>query len=82
MSECRKKNIQSVCVLNYQPTLSQAKSIGAYSYETVVKFTTNCSTFIKDETVGNGAFRNMVNGNVSVLDVVEVGFKSFWDIFK
>ena len=73
---------KSVCVLNYQPTLNKAKSIGAQSYETVIRFTSNCSTFIKDETVGTGAFRNMIDGSVNVSNVTEVGFRTFWDIFK
>lgn len=66
----------SVCVLNFQPTLAQAQQIGAKSYETVIKFTTTCSTFIPDTTVPfAGAFRNMVDGAITVINVFEVGFK-------
>ena len=66
----------SVCVLNFQPTLEQAKQIGAYAYDTVVRFQTNCTTFIRDETVAfEGALRNLRDGAIKVFDVVEVGFK-------
>lgn len=67
---------KSVCVLNFQPTLAQARQIGAYSYETVIRFTTNCTTFIPDKTVPYvGAFRNMIDGTITVINVFEVGFK-------
>lgn len=61
---------------------TRAKSIGANSYETVIKFTTNCTTFIRDNTVGDGAFRNMVDGDVKVSNVTEVGFKTIFNFFK
>ena len=67
---------KSVCVLNFQPTLDQARQLGAYSCDTVIRFRTNCSTFIPDTTVGfEGAFRNMIDGAVKIFDIVEVGFK-------
>ena len=67
---------RSVCVLDFQPTLEQAKQIGAMAYDTVIRFSTNCSTFIHDPTVPfYGAFRNMIGGAVKIFDVVEVGFK-------
>ena len=66
----------SVCVLNFQPTIAQAQQIGAKSYETVIRFTTNCSTFIPDTTVPYvGAFRNIRDGAITVINVFEVGFK-------
>ncbi len=66
----------SVCVLNFQPTLEQAKQIGAHSYDTVIRFQTNCTTFTRDETVAfEGALRNLRDGAIKVFDVVEVGFK-------
>ena len=67
---------QSVCVLNFQPTIDQAKEIGAYAYETVIRFQTHCSTFIPDMTVSiEGALRNIIDGIVKIYDVMEVGFK-------
>lgn len=67
---------QSVCVLNFQPTLEQAKQLGAKAYDTVIQFRTNCTTFIPDDTVPfEGAFRNLRNGVVKIFEVVEVGFK-------
>lgn len=42
---------KSVCVLNFQPTLDQARQLGTYSCDTVIRFRTNCSTFIPDTTV-------------------------------
>lgn len=67
---------KSVCVLNFQPTLDQARQLGAYSCDTVIRFRTNCSTFIPDTTVGfEGAFKNMIDGAVKIFDIVEVGFK-------
>ena len=66
----------SVCVLDFQPTLAQAKLLGAKAYETVVCFTTNCTTFVQDTTVPfKGAYRNMIEGAVRVFNVIEVGFK-------
>ena len=63
-------------ILNFQPTLDQARQLGAYSCDTVIRFRTNCSTFIPDKTVGfEGAFRNMIDGAVKIFDIVEVGFK-------
>lgn len=67
---------RSVCVLNFQPTLAQAQQIGANAYETVIRFTTNCSTFVPDTTVPYaGAFRNLIDGAINVINVFEVGFK-------
>ncbi len=67
---------QSVCVLNFQPTIEQAKQLGAKSFDTVIQFRTNCTTFVPDTTVPfNGAFRNMLDGIVKIFEVVEVGFK-------
>jgi len=67
---------KSVCVLNFQPTLAQAQQLGATAYDTVVRFSTNCSTFINDSTVPfAGAYRNMIDGAIKIFDVLEVGFK-------
>ena len=67
---------KSVCVLNFHPTLSQAKQLGATAYETVVKFTTNCSTFTKDTSIPiTGAYRNLIDGAIQIFNVQEVGFK-------
>ena len=67
---------RNVCVLNFQPTIKQAQQLGAKSCETVIRFTTNCSTFVPDKTVPfAGAFRNMIDGPITVINVFEVGFK-------
>ena len=67
---------KSVCVLGFQPTLGQAKQLGAVAYETVIRFSTNCSTFITDPTVPfQGAYRNLIDGAIKVFEVLEVGFK-------
>ena len=67
---------KSVCVVDFQPTLAQARNFGAFAYDTVVKFTTNCTTFVADETIPyKGVFRNMIDGSVKIFDVTEVGFK-------
>lgn len=67
---------RSVCVLDFQPTLNQAKQLGANAYETVIRFSTNCSTFVPDQTVPfRGAFRNLVDGAIVIFDIMEVGFK-------
>lgn len=58
-------------ILNFQPTLDQARQLGAYSCDTVIRFRTNCSTFIPDTTVG---FEG-IDGAVKIFDIVEVGFK-------
>ena len=41
---------KSVCVVDFQPTLAQARNFSAFAYDTVVKFT-NCTTFVADETI-------------------------------
>ena len=65
-----------MCVLNFQPTLNQAKQLGSYAYDTVIRFKTNCSTFIPDRTVPfSGAFRNLVDGPIEIINILEVGFK-------
>lgn len=67
---------QSVCVLNFQPTLEQAKLLGAKAYDTVIQFRTNCTTFIPDTTVPfEGAYRNMRDAVVKIFEVIEVGFR-------
>lgn len=66
----------SVCVLNFQPTLTQARQLGAQSVETVIRFSTNCTTFVPDLTVPfSGAYRNMINGTIQIFDIIEVGFR-------
>ena len=67
----------SVCVLDFQPTLEQARQLGAYAYDTVVRFTTNCTTLvIPDHSVPfSGAWRNLIDGVVRVFNVIEVGFR-------
>ena len=67
---------RSVCVLDFQPTLAQAQQLGATAYDTVIRFSTNCSTFVNDLTVQfSGVYRNMIDGTINVFDVLEVGFK-------
>ncbi|MBQ7936124.1 MAG: hypothetical protein IJ333_07230, partial [Clostridia bacterium] len=67
---------RSVCVLNFQPTLAQAQQLGAQSVDTVIRFSTNCTTFINDSTVPfTGAYRNMIDGAIRIFDVIEVGFR-------
>ena len=66
----------SVCVLNFQPTLEQAKQLGSVAYDTVIQFKTTVTTFIADTTVPfSGAYRNMVNGAIKIFEIIEVGFK-------
>lgn len=46
------------------------------AHEIVIKFLTNCTTFAADNTVPfKGAFRNIIDGAIKVIDVFEVGFK-------
>ena len=66
----------SVCVLNFQPTLEQAKQLGSVAYDTVIQFKTTVTTFVADTTVPfSGAYRNMIDGAVRIFDIIEVGFK-------
>lgn len=62
--------------MNFQPTLKQAAELGATAYETVIRFSTNCSTFVRDMTQPfAGDFRNGIDGAIQVFDVIKVGFK-------
>ena len=67
----------SVCVLDSQPTVSEASMLGARSMETVIKFQTNCTTFVRDTTVllNIRAYRNSIPGPINVYNISKVGFK-------
>jgi len=62
--------------LNFQPTLKQAAQIGADSFQTVIRFSTNCTTFAEDGTIPfMGGFGNIIDGAINIFNAVEVGFK-------
>ena len=64
-----------VYALNFQPTLSQARQLGAHSVETVIRFTTN-APFEPDHLCSvSGALRSIIDSPINVFDVVEVGFR-------
>ena len=66
----------SVCILNFQPTLAQAKQLGAMAYETVIRFSVNPTMFTRDVTIPfAGALRCMRDGPIVIKNIVEVGFK-------
>ena len=63
-------------VLSFQPTLEQALNTGARSIETVVRFSTNYTSFVKDTTCAiHGALIANTPGSIRVFDIIEVGFK-------
>ncbi len=64
-------------VLNFQPTLKQAKNLGCRSLETVVRFSTNFGSFVKDDSCSvSGALVSYIPGVIEIMeDIVEVGFK-------
>ena len=65
-----------VYVLSKQPSLSEAKLLGARSYETVVSFRSNCTSFIKDPTcIVKGAYYSSNPGPIYVYDIREVPFR-------
>ena len=66
-----------VYVMQYQPTLQQAKNLGCRSIETVIRFSTNFGSFVNDDTCAiTGALVSNIPGTISIMqDVTEVGFK-------
>jgi RHS repeat-associated protein len=63
-------------VLNFQPTLEQVLNTAARSIETVVRFSTNYTGFVRDATCAvQGALVANTPGVIKVFEVVEVGFK-------
>ena len=63
-------------VMSYQPTFAQAQNLGCRSLETIVRFTTNFSSFIPDLSCSvPGALVSNIPGIIQIIDVVEVGFK-------
>ena len=64
-------------VMQYQPTFAQAKNLGCRSLETVVRFSTNFSSFIPDTSCSvPGALVSNIPGIIEIMDdIVEVGFK-------
>ena len=72
------KPIESIYnyVLPYQPTYAQAQNLGCRSLETVVRFSTNFSSFVPDLSCSvPGALVSNIPGIIQIMDVVEVGFK-------
>ena len=67
-----------VYALDFQPTLQEAKLIGARCTETVIRFSANSSRFVLDNTVSliGGAYYTETNGlDVLVRSVERVGFR-------
>ena len=63
-------------VMSYQPTFAQAQNLRCRSLETIVRFTTNFSSFIPDLSCSvPGALVSNIPGIIQIIDVVEVGFK-------
>ena len=64
-------------VMQYQPTFEQAKNLGCRSLETVVRFSTNFSSFVPDTSCSvPGALISNIPGVIDIMeDIVEVGFK-------
>ena len=63
--------------MSYQPTFAEAKNLGCRSLETVVRFSTNFSSFVPDKSCSvPGALVSNIPGSIQIMeDVVEVGFK-------
>ena len=69
-----------VGVLQFQPTLQQAKLLGCQSYETVTKFTSNHSFFEWDKSTGLGNLPGVLidygtQAYIYVNNIIEVGFR-------